>query len=92
MKIRKNSKEYKLIERLIYWENELFYNLEISPEDKEFSAKASAEISYCLADMKKCGLYPDFYSRILQLGADWRKCREGYFDTLLLKNAKIQII
>lgn len=53
MKIRKNSKEYKLIERLIYWKNELFYNLERSPEDREFSAKCSAEIGYCLVDMEK---------------------------------------
>ena len=83
IKIRKNNKEYRLIERLIYWTNELFYNLERSPEDKEFSAKASAEIGYCLADMERCGLYSDFWSEIMKIGSDWRKCQENYLDTLL---------
>ena len=83
LKIRKNSKEYKLVERLVYWTNELFYNLERSPEDKEFSAKASAEIGYCLADMEKCGLHSDFWREIMKIGSDWRKCQEYYLNILL---------
>ena len=89
LKLRKNSKEYKLVERLIYWTNELFYNLEKNPEDKEFSAKASAEIGYCLSDMEKLSL--DFLEKILKIGADWRKCKEYYLETLL-KTENIYIL
>lgn len=83
LKFYANKKEANLIERLIYWCNELSYNTERSPEDTEFTNKCNKEIRYCIEDLQKIGISRHIIKKCVKIGRDWRKCYNNCLKELL---------
>lgn len=83
MKLVITYEQYKKLDSLAFWVQELTWTKEHEPDDTEFLTKARKTISFIFEQLDRLKVPFTIQNLAVSIGEDWRKYTSDAFDFLL---------